>query len=418
MAKYNSDEMYLIKLLGGTKMKKKILALITMIVLTVTLLAGCGSNSSSSADKGSSPNASTEEGGSDNAEGSTFGEVKKLGIILYGKDDTLGSAVYSYLNFAAEAIGAELTWAFGDYDAAAQLTTAQNMVAAGCEGILMMPMDNAAVQQVAAYCEQNKVYFGFMFRDITDSTIKETVETYEYYVVDGFENDELYAQKMVEYMVEEYGVKNFGEMSLYASSPLVARNYGFVAGFEKTGAVKLAEFPFPTDSNTQTIAAGIENFLNSYPAMDAIVLGASSVGAGETVINTLKNLTDEGAIKIGTFDAFEGMDEAFESGYLVYVAGGVGAEAIFDFMVLYNAVDGTPLSEDLVVLNMSEIEVKSVEDCKAYSQYIDNADYQIFTEEEIKNMAVRYNPEASLADIQNYIDNYSLEWIVERANQQ
>lgn len=401
-------------------MKKKVIAILMSAAMMITMLAGCGS---AAADEKGADNAQTEseqpveETDAKEEESVQSAGTRKIGVILYGKDDTMGAAVYSYLNFAAEAMDVDLTWAFGDYDAAAQLTTCQNMVAAGCEGILMMPMDNAAVQQVAAYCEQNQVYFGLMFRDITDDTIKTTVEGYEYYVVDGFENDELYAQRMVEYMAEEYGVSNFGEMSLYASSPLVARNNGFESGFESTGAVKLAEFPFPTDSSTQTIAAGIENFINSYQDMDAIVLGASSVGAGETVMNTLSTMTEPGAVKVGTFDAFEGMDEAFESGYLVYVAGGVGIESLFDFVVLYNAVDGTPLSDDLVVLNMSEIEVKSAQDCKNYSQYIDNPDHQIFTAEEIRNMCRRYNPDASLEDIQSYIDQYSLEWVVERAAQ-
>ncbi|MCC8106348.1 MAG: substrate-binding domain-containing protein [Clostridiales bacterium] len=373
-------------------MRRKIMATIVSMIMVISMFTGC------------MVPVSAEEG-----------ETRKIGVILYGKDDTMGSAVYSYLNFAAEAIGVDITWAFGDYDAAAQLTTCQNMVAAGCEGILMMPMDNAAVQQVASYCEQNQVYFGLMFRDITDDTIKETVESYEYYVVDGFENDEYYAERMIEYMVEEYGATNFGEMSMYESSPLASRNTGFDNGFESTEAERLAEFAFPTDSNTQTIAAGIENFINSYSEMDAIVLGASSVGAGETVMNTLQTLTEEGSIKVGTFDAFEGMDEAFESGYLVYVAGGMGLESVFDFIVLYNAVDGTPLSDDLVILNMSEIEVKSAEDCANYSLYIDNADYQIFAEEEIQAMCVRYNADASLEDIQSYIDSFSLEWVVERA---
>ncbi len=401
-------------------MKKKVIAILMSAAMMITMLAGCGS---AAADEKGADNAQTEseqsveETDAKEEESVQSAGTRKIGVILYGKDDTMGAAVYSYLNFAAEAMDVDLTWAFGDYDAAAQLTTCQNMVAAGCEGILMMPMDNAAVQQVAAYCEQNQVYFGLMFRDITDDTIKTTVEGYEYYVVDGFENDELYAQRMVEYMAEEYGVSNFGEMSLYASSPLVARNNGFESGFESTDAVKLAEFPFPTDSSTQTIAAGIENFINSYQDMDAIVLGASSVGAGETVMNTLSTMTEPGAVKVGTFDAFEGMDEAFESGYLVYVAGGVGIESLFDFVVLYNAVDGTPLSDDLVVLNMSEIEVKSAQDCKNYSQYIDNPDHQIFTAEEIRNMCRRYNPDATLEDIQSYIDQYSLEWVVERAAQ-
>ena len=392
---------------------KKTLAIVATFIVLMSMVMGCGQKETAAETDNTQSQEVKSELSDDNSK--TAGEKHKIGVILYGKDDTMGAAVYSYLNYAADAIGAEITWAFGDYDAAAQLTTCQNMVAAGCEGILMMPMDNAAVSQVAAYCEQNQVYFGLMFRDITDDTIKSAVEAYDYYVVDGFENDELYAEKMIEYMAEEYGVSKFGEMSMYASSPLVARNFGFEKGFSDAGVEKLAEFAFPTDVNTQTIASGIENFINSYPDMDAIVLGASSVGAGETVMNTLSSMAGPDEIKVGTFDAFEGMADAFASGYLVYVAGGVGIESLFDFMVIFNAVDGTPLSDELIVLNMSEIEVKSVEDCEAYSKYIDNPEHQIFTPEEIRNMCVRYNPDLTIDVINDYINNYTLNWVIDRA---
>ncbi len=394
-------------------MKKKVLAMVLSGVMAVSVFAGCGQSSETATTESAS--ATTEASVEETTENTASSDEHQIGVILYGKDDTMGAAVYSYLNYAAEAVGANLNWKFGDYDAAAQLTACQNMVAAGCEGILMMPMDNSAVQQVASYCEQNGVYFGLMFRDITDETIKENVETYDYYVVDGFENDELYAQRMVEYLANEMGCSNFGEMALYESSPLVARNTGFENGYSSTGTTKLAEFAFPTDSSTQAVAAGVENLLNSYSDMDALVLGASSVGAGETALNTLKNLKQPGEVLVGTFDAFEGMEEAFESGYLAYVAGGVGIESLFDFVVLFNKIDGTPLSDELVVLNMSEIEVKSTEDCELYSAYIDNPDHQVFSAEEIQNMCGRYNSDVTLDDIQAYIDGYTLEWVASRA---
>lgn len=407
-------------------MKKKLISLALVVGMFITILSGCGQSSSDSsensdeisgeADASNSSDEISEE--TDVAdEISQNNESRKMGVILYGKDDTMGAAVYSYLNFAAEALNVNITWAFGDYDAAAQLTTCQNMVAAGCEGILMLPMDDAAVQQVSAYCEQNEVYFGIMFRDITDDTIKEMVEGYNYYVVDSFGDQSVYAQRMIEYMSSEYGVSNFGQMSLYASSPLVSRNDGFEAGYEATSTTKLAEFSFPTDSNTQTIAAGIENLVNSYPDMDAIALCASSIGAGETVMNTLKTMTEPGAIKVGTFDTFEGMEAAFESGYLVYVAGGDGIESLFDFCVLYNAVDGTPLSDGTVIFKTTQIEVKSYEDSISYSKYINNPNYQLFTKEEIQGMCKRYNEEASVELVNDYVNNFTLEWVIERSGE-
>ncbi len=405
-------------------MKKKLVSMFLTVTLVVSMLTGCGTTAATetgadtdSKDTTESVSAETDNSDTetDAADKASNSEKQNIGVILYGKDDTMGAAVYSYLNYAAEAIGCDITWAFGDYDAASQLTTCQNMVAAGCKGILMMPMDASAVQQVSTYCEQNSVYFGIMFRDITDEGIKAQVEAMEYYVVDGFEDDEKYAKRMIEYMTEEYGVSNFGLEILSAASPLASRNAGFEAGLAATGATKLAEFTYPSDCNTQQVATGVENFINSYPNMDAIALGNASVGAGETCINTLESMTEAGAVKVGCFDAFEGMKTAFEKGYLVYACGGMGVEALFDFIVLYNAVDGTPLSDTFTVLNLEEIEVKSAEDCEAYEKYIDNPDYQIYDAETIKSMVKRFNPDASIDNVKQYMSDYSLEWVVSNA---
>lgn len=100
---------------------KKFVSLVMILVMVTLIFAGCGANNNNSGT--SSPTTSP----SGNA-----GEVNKdpyrMGVILYGKEDSLGSMVYSNINYAAKVLGVEVTWALGDYDANAQIASAENLL--------------------------------------------------------------------------------------------------------------------------------------------------------------------------------------------------------------------------------------------------------------------------------------------------
>ena len=76
-------------------------------------------------------------------------------------------------------------------------------------------------------------------------------------------------------------------------------------------------------------------------------------------------------------------------------------------------MDGNRLSEDVTELYQNFLLVTSSEECSLFEKYVGNTDYQIYTDEQIKNLAVRFNPDVTLEDYRALMELYSIEWLQE-----
>lgn len=398
-------------------MKKKLVAMMLVIAMTAVSIVGCGSDAGADTQQNETEVSDAADNESEDAAdiGSTEEVRHKIGVILYGKDDSMGAADYAYLNYAAEALNVDIQWALNDYDAESQLASAENLVAAGCEGLLFLPINDNSVSLISDYCQQNEIYFQMMNRDISDETIKETTQENPYYVGTSFEANEAATNTLTELMAEE-GRLNYGVGKVAPGSSLAVRNTAFEESIASVGGTILADYTAPSDGSTQAYVTYIENFVNSYPEMDGLLLSSTTGGGGETIMNTLQSLVEPGTIKIAAFDTFEGMEGGFEDGWLTALAGGIAIQCVPDFIMLYNAVDGTPLSDSYTVLYQNFIFITNLEDCATFAQYIDNPEHMIYDADMIRSLAKRYNPDATLDDIVNLMNDYSLQWVVENAD--
>ena len=335
-------------------------------------------------------------------------EGKKIGVIFYGKDDALGQAVYATLNYAAEALDIEILWKVGDVDPTAQITSAENLVAAGCDGILCIPNADVVVQKVAKLCKENGVYFGICFRTIEDASIKADVEENEYFVGGCYEDELAAAEKMVQLMVDD-GRKNFGVGYMYPSNALARRNLGFDQGIESTGSKMLAEYTMKETENLDETKATIQNYINSFPEMDGIIWCSGAQGRGEVITNTLRASAPDGKISLATFDVFDGMKDAFADGTLSVAVGGMSPDALMSFMMVYNAMIGMPLSDTVNYLPQNYIFITNEEECEGYEKYIDNPDYMIYKTEDIQAMSRAYNPDFDLEALKQIMSDYTME---------
>jgi len=397
-------------------MKKAVVILLVAMMIMSSALMGCADTTApqGSGDAGVSASASGDaqaSAGEDNPAASG----KKIGVIFYSKDDALGSTVYSYLNYAAEALGVELMWKLGDLEPTAQITAAENMVSAGVDGILCIPLSEIVTQKISKLCQDNEVYFQICFRTVLDEELKAAVDANPYFVGSVVEDEVGAGEEIIRIMMEDKGCTKFGGAFLPPDNPLAPRNTGLKNGLQKYGGELLGEYTIPADGNPSAHVSGVQNFLSAYPEMDAIVAASASVGSGEAVLNTLNNDDPEGRVTYGTFDTLEGMSAAFEKGTLGVAVGGMAPDAIFSFMMLYNAVNGTPLSDQTEYLMQKYIFISSPEDCKAFEEYVADPNFQIYDAEDIKSMSKAENPDFTLEDMKAMMDEYSIQYVSEKA---
>ncbi len=418
---------------------KKMIAIVLCIILTLTMI-GCsggaagtdtadadtqtenaagdqtedaaGESETSGADE-----SGTEDAAADNAVSETVStDPVKLGVIFYSKDDSLGQLVYSYLNYAAEVIeNLEIQWVFGSYDAASQVADAENLIAAGVDGIMCLTLDDLAMQQIANLCNENEVYFQVMFRMPSEEETKAVLDTYEYYVGYAIEDTENTSYETVRIMADR-GIEKIGVGGNTHSATSTLRMKGMEKGCEDFNIEVLAQFDLGND--VSSIQSDVQNILDSYSDVEAIWLMSGSLGIADITVNTLKAHQDATGKTVGvvTFDTFEGMAAAFEDDILWGAVGGQAPLCLQAFAALYNAVDGHPLSDEKVELLFPFLVLTDSEDLDLFEQYYNNTEVQIYDEELIKSMLYRYNPDVSLDLLKDLSASYSMDWIKEEIN--
>ncbi|MBR2188252.1 MAG: sugar ABC transporter substrate-binding protein [Eubacterium sp.] len=130
-------------------MKKQIVALVTAGIVTASLLAGCGSGSSTAESAGASSASGTSSAeiaasGSSSAL-ETQSESKdgayRIALIKQHNTDAYQVSVYEGAEAKAEELGVELTILDSEHDAATQISQIEQCTSEGYDAILFQPVD-------------------------------------------------------------------------------------------------------------------------------------------------------------------------------------------------------------------------------------------------------------------------------------
>ena len=342
--------------------------------------------------------------------------AKKVGIIIWGVEDTLSAAVKRNLDAAAEVLNVELVYATGDFDSESQLIAAENLIAAEVDAIMLSPMDDSVVPRIAEKCADANVALILFFRDINDPAIAAETEKIPNYLGYTLESEVKAGKDMIA-TFSKNGAKNVGLITMAPGFTVTdKRKIGFEEGIKEYGLNQLAEVVVAMADATSGLGAkdGIENFIATFgDEMDCIAMAfgeASAVSARAVIENSGK----VGQIQVGTLDSFEGMATAFQKGIFTFMGSGTYTDPLFSFIVLFNYLHGTPLTDGKVELTQNYIYAKSYEEVLDFIKYIDNKDIIIYSPDEIKQMAKLYNPDFTLEDLKKIMADYSIEDVKSR----
>lgn len=341
----------------------------------------------------------------------TTGEKKKIGMIWYGNTDAMGGTFYAWANHAAEVLNVELVWSLGALDTATELTDCENLINAGCDGIYFIPMDTAANLQLGNACQQAGVYWATSNRDIIDDEVLAAVEANPYFVTRVYDN----SYDVCKNMVAELAEQGITKVCMISGDPtdamMVDRNNGFIDGCAENNIEILGTFQNPSSGDATTVVDGVNNFMTLYPEMEAILAVSGTNGVGEAIMSALNGSGKEpGSIKVAAFDTFDGNQEAFDQGWLSVSCGGYTTECLISFLSLVNRVQGNVIQDGVFEMTLSPLLITSSEEMQIFSQYVDNPDVQLYSDELIQSLV---GPDVTVEDYQAVLDDWSIDFVKE-----
>ncbi len=340
-------------------------------------------------------------------------EGKKIGMTLL-VDDGLFKTMYDFLETLADAAGVELISDVGAFSSEAQIESVENLIAEGCDGIMYCNFGEDSLIEIAQICDEAEVFWVQYCRNITDQDVANVLDASEYYVGRTVENN----YDTGGGIAQEFCNMGLSKTAIIGPTPgdstTDEADEGYKAKAGECGIEILAEI-----RNCEDFADGkksAEIILDSFPETEAIIVLSGATGKLEGVLDGLKSKDKLGKIAVGAIDSTETIAEDISAGYVDICYTGQYVNPGFSFALLLNAVAGTPLSEEKIVIYDNHVALRSNEDTENYRMYVENTEDGIyaFTGEEFRRWLKIYNPDADVELIQKAASAYSIDDVIER----
>jgi ABC-type sugar transport system substrate-binding protein len=186
------------------------------------------------------------------------------------------------------------------------------------------------------------------------------------------------------------------------------RKVGIEKALSQNVAKKVAEFTLPLSPTSEAWVEATNNFINTYPELNGIIMTSGSVGGIEGSIATVIKNNAVGKVKLVSFDQPANANEAFQKGILVGLASGIYTDALFSFIILANKLEGNPLSDKPIFIDANYIYITSIQDSADYSKYMDGAGIYPYSKTEIQQMTKFYNPKFTAQDLQSIASKWTM----------
>lgn len=334
--------------------------------------------------------------------------AKTIGVVIWSTSGTAALQVIDLLDRASKVTDIKIEVLASGYNADAQLKDVENFAAKGVNGIMICNCSEEVVAKTADICEENKIYFGQFFRNLTKPEIKDRVFSSPYYVGNTHE-DEVGTAYQLGKTIADLGIKNVAiTTGPHGDSTAENRYAGLKQAFDEFGVTILAE-QWDVTTGEQAATAS-QNFISTYPELELIAT-MYSVEAIKAAYTAIKNAGKEGKIKIAAQDTTG--DAEFDVPMLssgeAIMAGGHIVDPLFTYMMLANAIQGTPLSDKPFECKITQITFTPERADVYFTQMEQGTQLLGFNEEEFKLMYKKTNPSATADSLIEMCANWSVE---------
>ncbi|WP_310604853.1 hypothetical protein [Anaerosporobacter sp.] len=391
-------------------MKKRLLAVLMGLVMTVALV-GCGSNNTevndTKANNASVGEKQTETGDSVSTETTTYPKEKVLiGVELYDPTDSETIAIQEYFAKLAKTYNVEFKYSEAIADADSEMKFIEDCAMAGCKGFIGY-YNVTGLEQVQSVIDYGMYFYGMD----EDEVYEEFGENENYLGIVSAGGDDYDAGKALGEWVMEKGYTNV----VYANGgadfgvdQFVKRQNGFMDAIDDSVEVTVVSgFPgdqFFADQSSALSKQGLQAVVASFNGVDFWAQPIASAGLAGTV-----ELATIGSVNTTYVDAFEGGLCSFLVSKNVDTFG-------FGIAAICNAVDGNADAwrADGKALRMSTEfwKIANAEDCKTLNDVMKSEG--VYTAEQLMSLSVAVNENVTVDTVKDLVATGTMEAILNR----
>ena len=290
----------------------------------------------------------------------------------------------------------------------------KNLIAAGCDGIILFPMSDTSLPYIAELCEEAGVYWTITAREVRDVRIQQQVEASPYFVGMVAENEEAVGYGVTEVLGHQGATK----MAVFSTTGLdttgAARERGMRLAAEEYGiqVVNIIRNPM----RGEDVSSVVESMLKAYPSLDAFLcLGTLFNSTSTVILNTVWDAGKAETVRFAAIDFEPDMDVFFDRGLISIAFGGhIPLDASLAAALLANTLMGTPLEENgPVTLRIDPFAIQRGEELRRYYEIVENGT-GIFSPDSAKRKLFKWeSPDITVQSIQELIDDYGIETVAE-----
>ena len=299
-----------------------------------------------------------------------------------------------------------------------QIQSAENLIAGGCNAILIVNSSDTMLPKLAQVCQENEVYFGLQWRRVISDEVKAELDKCPYFVGNTCEDETEITLRLGNALAAS-GVTQLAMIgNTVGDTTHDARWAGIEQACSETDMELVASYRYPGSSSAAAAMEAVESFITGYPDLDAIFLTGGTNSTLEGALSALDKHNKRGEIKLACVDFIDAdqMKEYLEDGTLFAIAGGHYVDPIFTAAMLINAVEGNKLSDKPEQIDLQFIDFQSVDDALDYYKYVENDAEGIYAynEEDLALMIKSLNPDLTMDSLRQMAADYSIENVMER----
>ena len=393
------------------KLFKKVTATALAATMVLGMTACGGSKDTTTADSSSSAATETPAAATDNKD-------IKIGVSIWSSTDVLGSQCKLILDEAAKALGVQVQYVDQGHVSEKVTASVEQLVAAGCQGIIICNSSDTEMTSAIKTCNDNKVYLAQFFRVISkdnSADIYQMTTDSAYYIGAVHEDEPANGEALVNILLEK-GDRNIGLIGWeQGDATWLGRWEGYKAGVEKWNEANpddkatLSE-PQYAGTTSEGGSKAAEALMAADPNLDALIPAGGGGDPLQGAIAAVERAGKTQDIDIVSTDFLPDLGERLENGSMAGESGGHYCDPLIAFMMVYNAIKGnyTDFAGKFEDVPFPYLYVSSADDYKAYEQYF--VDQLPYTDEELVAMS-----ELDLAGLKEAAAKVSIEDAAARA---